>query len=77
MSYPSHFNIPSISCLNEDFDAWILSRSINSLIFTIAAPLTFTVSHRWYYFYLGSVSDFYNSSIVLLSLDLRTTWKEP
>lgn len=49
----------------------------NSLIFTIAAPLTFTVSHRWYYFYLGSVSDFYNSSIVLLSLDLRTTWKEP
>lgn len=49
----------------------------NSLIFTIAAPLTFTVSHRWYYFYLGSVSDFYNASIVLLSLDLRTTWKEP
>ncbi len=49
----------------------------NSVIFTIAAPITFTVSHRWYYFYLGSVGDFYNSSIVLLSLDLRTTWKEP
>jgi len=49
----------------------------NSLIFTIAAPLTFTVSHRWYYFYLGSVDDFYNASVVLLSLDLRTTWKEP
>jgi hypothetical protein len=48
-----------------------------SLIFTIAAPLTFTLSHRWYYFYLGSVGDFYNSSIFLISLDLRTTWKEP
>jgi hypothetical protein len=49
----------------------------NSVIFTVASPITFTVSHRWYYFYLGSVGDFYNSSIVLLSLDLRTTWKEP
>lgn len=49
----------------------------NALIFTILAPLTFTVSHRWYYFYLGSVEDFYNSSILLLSLDMRTTWKEP
>ena len=49
----------------------------NSVIFTVAAPITFTVSHRWYYFYLGSVGDFYNSSILLLSLDVRTTWKEP
>lgn len=49
----------------------------NSLIFTIVNPLTFTVSHRWYYFYLESVQNFYNSSILLLSLDLRTTWKYP
>lgn len=49
----------------------------NSIIFTVASPITFTVSHRWYYFYLGSVGDFYNSSILLLSLDVRTTWKEP
>jgi hypothetical protein len=49
----------------------------NSLIFTIVSPLTFTVSHRWYYFYLESVQNFYNSSILLVSLDLRTTWKYP
>ena len=49
----------------------------NALIFNIADPLTFTVSHRWYYFYLESVEDFYNASILLMSLDLRTTWKYP
>jgi len=49
----------------------------NSIIFTIASPLTITVSHRYYYFYQGSVGDFYNSSILMLSLDMRTTWKEP
>lgn len=49
----------------------------NSIILTIAAPITFTVSHRWYYLYLGSVADFYNSSVLLFSLDVRTTWKEP
>jgi hypothetical protein len=49
----------------------------NSLIFALAGPMTFTISHRWYYFYLGSVDDFYNSSILTLSLDVRTTWKEP
>jgi hypothetical protein len=49
----------------------------NSLIFTIASPLTFTVSHRWYYYYLESAQGFYNASIFLMSLDLRTTWKYP
>lgn len=49
----------------------------NSVIFTIADPLTFTMSHRWYYFYLESVRDSYNASIFLMSLDLRTTWKYP
>jgi len=49
----------------------------NSLIFNVADPLTFTVSHRWYYFYLETVRDFYNASILLMSLDLRTTWKYP
>jgi hypothetical protein len=49
----------------------------NSLIFTIADPLTFTMSHRWYYFYLESAQNFYNASIFLMSLDLRTAWKYP
>lgn len=49
----------------------------NSLIFTIMKPLTFTVSHRLYYLYQGLAGDFYNSSIVTFSLDMRTTWKEP
>lgn len=49
----------------------------NSVIFTLADPLTCTLSHRWYYFYLGSANDFYNASIFLMSLDLRTTWKYP
>jgi hypothetical protein len=49
----------------------------NGLIFTIADPLTFSISHRWYYFYLQSVNDFYNSSVLNLSLDLRTTWLYP
>lgn len=49
----------------------------NSLIFTILRPLTFTVSHRLYYLYQGITGDFYNSSIVTFSFDMRTTWKEP
>ncbi|MFO1524346.1 MAG: hypothetical protein U1F16_00050 [Turneriella sp.] len=49
----------------------------NSLIFTIADPLTFSISHRWYYFYLQSVQNFYNASVLMLSLDVRTTWKYP
>jgi hypothetical protein len=49
----------------------------NSLIFTLADPLTFSLSHRWYYFYLGSVTDYYNASVFIASLDLRTAWKYP
>ncbi|MBS0616905.1 MAG: hypothetical protein JSR44_01860 [Spirochaetes bacterium] len=49
----------------------------NAVIFKIVDPLTFTVSHRYYYFYQESLQSLYNSSILLVSLDLRTTWKTP
>ncbi|MBV6494599.1 MAG: hypothetical protein LDLANPLL_02632 [Turneriella sp.] len=49
----------------------------NSIVFTLRSPLTFTVSHRYYYFYLGKAHDFYNASILTFSLDLHTAWKFP
>ncbi|HRP68097.1 MAG TPA: hypothetical protein PLY93_01005 [Turneriella sp.] len=49
----------------------------NAMIFTIASPLTFTVSHRYYYFYLGYIQNFYDASVFTFSFDLRSTWKFP